>query len=149
MTRVSKTSIRKNTLKTKDKTIRWSTKMEQVSIIRQGIPYSSIETISEQLGSSVKAVLSIVGMPQTTYNKNKKTPKEVLDSRHSELILRISEILNYGLDVFNHEEDKFKRWLKKPNPSLDGHSPESLFDTLTGIDQVYYSLNRIEHGNLA
>lgn len=136
-------------LKTAERTIIWTTKMEQVQIIRKGIPYSSIESISEKLGSPVKDVLSIVGMPQTTYNKNKKKSTEVLDPHETELILRISEILNYGIDVFNHEEEKFKRWLKKPNTSLGGHSPESLFDTLTGIDQVFYTLNRIEYGNLA
>lgn len=149
MRKTKPTSARKNMLKTAERTIVWTTKMEQVQIIRKGIPYSSIESISEKLGSPVKAVLSMVGMPQTTYNKNKKKTTEVLDAHETELILRISEILNYGLDVFNHEEDKFKRWLKKPNRSLGGHSPESLFDTLTGIDQVFYTLNRIEYGNLA
>ena len=149
MRRVKNTAVRKNSLKTAERTIVWTSKMEQVGIIRKGIPYSSIETISEKLGSSVKAVLSIVGMPQTTYNKNKKKSTEVLDSRDSELILHIAELLNYGLDVFNNEEEKFKRWLKKPNPSLGGNFPESLFDTLTGIDQVFHALNRIEHGNFA
>jgi uncharacterized protein (DUF2384 family) len=35
--------------------------------------------------------------------------------------------------VFNNENDKFQRWLKKPNLSLGGKSPENLLDTITGI----------------
>ncbi len=130
------------------KTYAWSSSMERVGIIRQGIPYDSIESISKRLNRSVKSVLSIVGMPQTTYNK-KKSEHSLLDSRNSELILLITELIDFGLEVFNQEEEKFQRWLKKPNISLAGNSPESLLDTTTGIDEVKFALNRIEFGNFA
>jgi len=126
----------------------WSNKMERVEIIRQGIPYNSIEIISKRLNRSVKSVLSIVGMPQTTYNK-KKGEHSLLDTRNSELIVLITELIDFGLEVFNNEEEKFQRWLKKPNVSLGGNSPESLLDTTTGIDEVRFTLNRIEFGNFA
>lgn len=126
----------------------WSNKMERVGIIRDGIPYSSIELISDRLDRPIKTVLAIVGIPQTTYNK-KKAEESLLDSRDSELILLITELLDHGLEVFNEEKEKFQRWLKKPNLSLGGHSPESLLDTTTGIDEVHFALNRIEFGNFA
>lgn len=126
----------------------WSGPMQRVEIIRKGIPFSSIESISDRLNRPVKAVLSIVGMPQTTYNK-KKSERSLLDSRDSELIVLITELLDYGIEVFNKEEDKFQRWLKKPNLSLGGLTPESLLDTITGIEEVKNSLNRIEFGNFA
>ncbi|MBK7427065.1 MAG: DUF2384 domain-containing protein [Saprospiraceae bacterium] len=129
-------------------TYSWSSPMERVEIIRQGIPFSSIERISDRLNRPVKAVLSLVGMPQTTYNK-KKSERSLLDSRDSELIVHITELLDFGIEVFNKEEEKFQRWLKKPNLSLGGHTPESLLDTITGIDEVRNSLNRIEYGNFA
>ena len=104
--------------------------------------------ISERLKSPVKSVLSIVGIPQTTYNK-KKSEHSLLASRESELIVLLTELIDYGILVFNKEEEKFQRWLKKPNLSLGGNSPESLLDTATGIDEVNYCLNRIEFGNFA
>ncbi len=61
----------------------------------------------------------------------------------------ITELIDFGLEVFNDEEEKFQRWLKKPNLYLGGNSPESLLDTTTGIDEVKFALNRIEFGNLA
>jgi len=143
-----KISPRRWTLDSGGKTYVWTNKIERVGIIRQGIPYSSIEIISQRLNRPVKSVLSIVGMPQTTYNK-KKSEHSLLDSRSSELIVLISELIDYGKEVFNNEEDKFQRWLKKPNLSLGGNSPESLLDTITGIDEVKFCLTRIEYGNLA
>lgn len=130
------------------KVYKWSNRMERVEVIRQGVPYHSIEGISERLKSPVKSVLSIVGIPQTTYNK-KKSEHSLLASRESELIVLLTELIDYGILVFNKEEEKFQRWLKKPNLSLGGNSPESLLDTATGIDEVNYCLNRIEFGNFA
>ena len=126
----------------------WSNRMERVKIIREGVPYDTIEVISEKLDRPVKSILSMVGIAQTTYNK-KKGEHSLMDSRDSELVVLITELIDYGQMVFNHENDKFQRWLNKPNLSLGGKSPESLLDTITGIDEVKFCLNRIEYGNFA
>jgi putative toxin-antitoxin system antitoxin component (TIGR02293 family) len=143
-----KKDLKRWTIDSDGKNYSWTNKMERVGIIRQGIPYNSIELISKRLNRPVKSVLSIVGLPQTTYNK-KKSEHSLLDSRDSELIVLITELIDDGLVVFNNEEEKFQRWLKKPNLSLGGNSPESLLDTSTGIDEVKFCLNRIEFGNFA
>ena len=139
---------KKSTLSLEGKVYDWTNKMERVGIIREGIPYSSIEVVSKRLNKPVKSVLSLVGLPQTTYNK-KKSEHSLLDSRNSELVLLITELIDYGLEVFNNEEEKFQRWLKKSNISLGGNSPESMLDTVTGINEVKFCLNRLEFGNLA
>lgn len=130
------------------KVYRWSSRMERVQVIRQGVPYRTIEGISERLDRPVKTVLSIVGIPQTTYNK-KKSEHSLLDSRESEIIILLTELIDYGISVFNNEIEKFQSWLQKPNLSLGGNSPDSLLDTMTGIDEVNNCLNRIEFGNFA
>ncbi|RPI44883.1 MAG: DUF2384 domain-containing protein [Bacteroidetes bacterium] len=122
--------------------------MDRVNIIREGLPYESIEHISKRSDLPVKKVLNLLGVPQTTYNK-KKRGNELLDGRDSEIILVLTELLDFGLEVFNHEIEKFHRWLRKPNVSLGGVAPESLFDSLTGIQEVRNSLNRLEFGHLA
>lgn len=130
------------------KTYFWSNKMERVAIIRQGLPYHTIEIISKRLNLPVKTVLSLVRIPQTTYNK-KKSEHLLLDSHDSELVVMMTELIDYGVMVFNNEVEKFQRWLKKPNLSLGGNTPESFLDTATGIDEVKLCLNRIEFGNFA
>lgn len=136
------------TIITDGKTYSWSNALERVGVIREGIPYTAIETLSQKLDRPIKSVLSIVGMPQTTYNK-KKSEHSLLDSRNSELIVLLTELIDFGKMVFNDEHNKFQRWLKKPNVSLGGLTPESLLDTATGIEEVRFCLNRLEYGNFA
>lgn len=129
-------------------TYAWSTKMDRVGIIRNGLPYESIEVISKRTNLPIRQVLHLLGVAQTTYNK-KKRDKDLLTGRDSEVVLVLTELLDFGLEVFNNEKEKFQRWLKKPNISLGSVSPESLFDSLTGIQEVRNSLNRLEYGNMA
>ncbi len=143
-----KTAPKRWILLSEGKEYAWTNKTERIGLIRGGIPYSSVEVVSKRLNRPVKSVLSLVGLPQTTYNK-KKSEHSLLDSRNSELVLLITELLDFGLEVFNNEEEKFQRWLKKPNLSLGGNAPESMLDTVTGINEVKYCLNRLEAGNLA
>lgn len=126
----------------------WTTKMDRVKIIRKGLPYDSIEVVSKRADLPIRQILSLLGVPQTTYNKRKRD-KELLPARDSELLLVLIELLDFGIEVFNDETEKFKRWLKKPNIALGNNAPESLFDTVTGIQEVKNSLNRLEYGNLA
>lgn len=130
------------------KKINWTSKMDRVKIIRRGLPYNTIEIVSSNANLSIKQVLQLLDIPQTTYNKKKKE-NDLLSGRDSEIILVLVEVLEYGLQVFNNEKEKFYRWLKKPNISLGGEAPEKLFDSLTGIQEVQNSLNRVEYGNLA
>lgn len=130
------------------KTYAWTSRLERVAIIRAGIPYTSIELISGRINRPIKSVLSLFGMPQTTYNK-KKSEHALLDSRDSEHILLLTELIDYGIEVFNEDGDKFNRWLRKPNLSLGGHAPEELLDTTTGLDEVKNCLDRIEYGIFA
>ncbi|REG78429.1 type II RES/Xre toxin-antitoxin system antitoxin [Algoriphagus antarcticus] len=123
-------------------------KLERVDVIRAGIPYETIDALSKRLNNPIKSVLAIIGIPQTTYNK-KKSEHLLLSSRDSELLILINELIDYGLEVFNNEEAKFHRWFKKSNVSIGGNSPESMLDTVTGINEVRFCLTRLEYGNLA
>lgn len=136
------------TIKTPKDSYTWSSKMDRVSLIREGLPYESIEFISNKSNLSIKQVLQLLDLPQTTYNKRKKD-QQLLSGRDSEIVLVLTELLEFGLIVFNSEKEKFQRWLQKPNISLGGATPISLFDSLTGIQEVKNSLNRLEYGNLA
>jgi len=136
------------TIEVPDGEYTWSNKMERVNIIRRRLPYESIEVISNRTNLPVKQVLTFFGVPQTTYNKRKRE-KELLSGRDSEMVLLLTELLDFGTEVFNDEYEKFQKWLKKSNVSLGGVKPESLFDSVTGIQEVKNALNRLEYGNMA
>lgn len=135
-------------LQTDEKKYEWKTVMERVRISREGIPFSALEVISKSLDLPIKEVLILFSIPQTTYNK-KRREKALLGGKESEAVLWIIEIIDFGIEVFNGETEKFLRWLKKPNQSLGGLKPESFFDSISGIQEVKKCLNRLEFGNLA
>jgi putative toxin-antitoxin system antitoxin component (TIGR02293 family) len=146
--RVARTSLPVWKLESEGNEYTWTSKMERVNIIRTGVPYATIDLISKRINVPIKDVLHIFGLPQTTYNK-KRREKSLLNGRDSEIVLLLTELLDFGIEVFNNEEDKFQRWMKKENIALGGNSPESLLDSITGIQEVKNCLNRIEYGNLA
>lgn len=146
--RVKPYGLSESVISTDSGSIKWTTSSQRIAIIREGIPYDAIETIGDKANLPIRRVLEFLEVPQTTYNKHKRERKR-LSGRESELILVLNEVLDFGLEVFNQEEEKFQRWLKKPNPSLGGVSPESLFDSVTGIQEVRNALNRLEYGNMA
>jgi len=135
-------------IKLSKKVYTWSENAERIKLIRERLPYESIEVLSKKANLPISQLLLLLGLPQTTYNKKKKE-NAILNSQHSEIILVLNELLEYGLAVFNDEKGKFQNWLTKTNLSLGGVAPKSLFDSLTGIQEVKNCLNRLEHGNLA
>ncbi len=126
----------------------WNSRMDRVNLVRQGVSYHAIEAISKKMNTPVKDMLVLLNIPQTTYNK-KRRENSLLSGRDSEFILLLSELTDFGQEVFNGEKDKFSRWLKKPNLSLGGLTPESLLDSVTGIQEVRNALNRLEYGSMA
>lgn len=126
----------------------WSSGVERLQVSRAGVPYAAFEVMSQRLDVPVKSFLDIFGLPQTTYNKKRREHAR-MNHRDSEMILFLTELLDFGIQVFNGEELKFQRWMKKPNLALDQQTPESLLDSLTGIQEVKRCLQRIEFGTLA
>lgn len=143
-----KTSTGVCRINTRNNAFEWSTQMERVELIRNKLPGEVLEVVAQEAGIPVGQLLGLFGIPQTTYNK-KKRAQELLSSRDSEMALILKELLVFGKSVFNHEHDKFQRWLTKPNNALGGVTPVSLFDSVTGMEQVKNALLRLEHGNLA
>lgn len=128
--------------------LEYNNNLQRMEQIRRGMAVSVVEIISREAQVPVKQVLNYLSMPQTTYNK-KKRDGEALSIRDTELLIAIHELLKYGLEVFNQDSDAFHRWLTKSNAYLSGYTPESLFDTLTGIREVYNTLQSIDFGNFA
>lgn len=136
------------TIEIAEESIVWYNHIDRIRLIRAGLPYASLEALSVKVNIPIKHFLSFLQIPQTTYNK-KKRESEKLSGRDSEIILVLNELVDYGFDVFNGESEKFLSWLHKINLSLGGVTPKSLFDSLTGIQEVRKCLDRIEHGNFA
>ena len=120
--------------------------MDKIRLIRVGVPKSSINVVSKKANISFKAVFFYITMKEEEYYNNSF---QTLNKKDSETILNLIEILDYGNYVFNNENEKFQRWLRKPNSYLNNMVPLSLFDSFSGIQEVRKCLNRTDFGNMA
>ena len=147
---MAKTTYNKegSSIQVANESIVWYNQIDRIRLIREGLPYAALESLSHKVNMPIKQFLSFLRIPQTTYNKKKRESSK-LGGRDTEIILILNELIDYGLDVFNGESEKFLHWLNKDNISLGGVTPKSLFDSLTGIQEVKKCLDRIEHGNFA
>ncbi len=67
-----------------------------------------------------------------------------LDLDKSEKILRISKMIQRGVDTFGNIE-KFSKWIREYNTSLQKR-PIELFTTIVGIELIENVLTRIDYG---
>ena len=77
-----------------------------------------------------------------------KTNNVVLDATTSEKLLKLFALYDKGLTVFATSEE-FNEWLSTQSFGLGGQVPETLLDTITGINMVNEELVNIEYGDLA
>lgn len=145
---VSEDSTTYSSLILSERTIEWQSGVHRAHVVREGIPYSALEVLSKEFNTSVKALLELIRVPQTTYNK-KKANNALLDPLQSELVARIKELLDFGTTVFDNDRASFLNWLQIKNLTLGDITPWSLMDTISGIEEVHGCLLRIEYGILA
>ena len=77
-----------------------------------------------------------------------KAKNAVLDATTSEKLLKLFALYDKGGLLFGSAEE-FNNWLAEPAIGLGGQVPETLLDTITGIELVIQELTRIEYGDLA
>jgi uncharacterized protein (DUF2384 family) len=73
--------------------LRWSTNVDRLRVIRAGVPYAAIESLSKAIHLPIKHLLDVLRLPQTSYNK-KKAAAATLDPRDGELVMRIAEVID-------------------------------------------------------
>jgi uncharacterized protein (DUF2384 family) len=56
------------------------------------------------------------------------------------------ELYRYGLEVFNFDKDKFKRWMNKEHPTLGNKTPYQCVKR-NHIGIVLHLLDKIEYNN--
>lgn len=72
----------------------------------------------------------------------------VLDAGTSEKLLKLFALYSKGTEVFG-SVDAFAEWLSRPAYGLGSAVPQTLLDTMTGIELVNEELVRLEYGDLA
>lgn len=101
--------------------------------------FKEMTTLSDEIISSW---LNINPKTLRAYRKPESISR---DNIKEHLVLLIS-LYKHGTDVFESKEN-FDKWLLSENYFLDGKSPTSFLDTITGIKFIDDRLTAIEYGD--
>ena len=115
-----------------------------ISIVRRGLPYASMVSLSEQLETPVIEVSRILGLVVRTLNRRKKSAKPLTEGE-SERLMRLARVVARATEVLGDKATAL-RWMRAKNRALDGSPPISMMDVDVGAQLVEQLLGRIEYG---
>lgn len=122
------------------------TALDWVSVIRQGISSTAVETLARTIRVTQAELAVALGIPERTLARRKK--EGTLNSEESAKLVRLARVVERAEEVFGDLNASLD-WLKSANAALSGASPLSLLDTDIGAESVMDTLGRIEHGVFA
>ncbi len=115
-----------------------------LELARQGIAFEDFEALYREAPFSLVQWARILALSDRTLQRYQKSGRR-FSTPESEKILKIAHVMHRGREVFGSSE-VFHRWLSRPSATLGGQAPETLFDSIIGLDMVLDELGRIEHG---
>ncbi len=118
--------------------------IELVEAVDTGLPVKAYVAVQKETGFSQAEIAGILGV-STRYLQDKKQ-RDLLNTTASERLVKLREIWDFGLDVFNGNKGNFKEWLNEPLAPLDGKSPMDIMTNFIGMEQVKQLLGRIQYG---
>ena len=118
--------------------------MEEVNLVRSGLPVAALDRISEEAGFSQEALCKLLGLSQRTMSRRKEKSAK-LKPEESDKLLRLAHIITLARRVLEDNKQAIA-WLSTPKVALENQTPMSLMDTEIGAREVEKLLFRIEHG---
>lgn len=112
-------------------------------VVRQGLPFSALKTLTRQLEISPQQCSAILGIPPRTVARRKEARQ--LNPQESDRLYRLARAASQAVDVLG-SLDKARLWLKTPNRALSCDRPFDLLDTEIGARQVKDVLLRLNYG---
>lgn len=115
-----------------------------LELARLGIAFDEFESLFREAPFSLGQWAHILALSERTLQRYQKSGHR-FSTPESEKILKIAHVMYRGREVFG-SPGVYHRWLSRPSATLGGQAPESLFDSMIGLDMVLDELGRIEHG---
>lgn len=116
---------------------------EFVEAVRQGLPYASLEALTEALQADLSEVGGVVGIAPRTLARRKH--EKLLSPIESDRLYRVAYVLHLAASTLGGL-DKARAWLQRENRALGGAVPLSLLDTQIGERKVEEVLLQLTHG---
>lgn len=123
-------------------------KMLIIKAIRKGLSFQFFNKIKEITPFTEDDWAKYLNISKKTLHRNSVEENFFFKPIHSEKIIEIAEVTNFGNKVFDSSE-QFYLWLQTPSHALGNLKPAELLQDSYGKEMVMAELNRIEHGIFA
>jgi len=121
----------------------------RVDRVRAGILVAEAAQIMDIWSIPVARFAAILGTSERKWARLRSAGNgAVLSSVESDRLLRLRDVFDHSLTVFDSDEDSVT-WFSLPNRALSGDTPLSLMDTDAGVHEVDAVLTRLEFGVFA
>jgi putative toxin-antitoxin system antitoxin component (TIGR02293 family) len=109
-----------------------------------GLSWNSVKRFLGATGFSQQELAKYLDIPERTLARRRETG--ALDRRESEKLLRLAEIWDAGLDLFDGDEARTRAWLVAPAFGLGNAAPIDYARTEFGGREVRALIGRIADG---
>lgn len=118
--------------------------LTQIARIKKGLTMAEVSAFTLGLEITEKHLARVAGLSTSTLAIRKKAGR--FKPAESERILRVDRIFQRAMEVFRHDRDLAKKWMKSPAKALGNVPPIDFLETDVGTREVENLLGRIEYG---
>jgi putative toxin-antitoxin system antitoxin component (TIGR02293 family) len=115
--------------------------------LEAGLSFETFENLEANSGLSVTLLATLIGIPDRTLSRRKSAGR--LAPEESERLLRISNIFEKAVELFEGDAEAAVQWLTTPKKDLGGQQPIQYSRTEPGAREVENLIGRLEHGVFA
>ena len=124
-----------------------SSPSELIQQVERGFSFKAFHNLESKSGLPGGTLASLVGIPPRTLARRKSKGK--LSPDESERLLRLSNVFEMAVELFEGDNAAALRWLTAPRKALDGKTPLAYARTEVGAREVENLIGRMEHGVFA
>lgn len=114
------------------------------AVIRQGLPNSAVNVLTERYGLTDDILSRIMGISLRTLSR-RRSGRGTLSALESDRGFRFARLAARVEDVFG-DILTARDWINTPNRALRGLAPIEIMDTDAGVGRIEALLTRIEQG---
>ena len=121
-----------------------SSTTQLIQQIERGFSFDAMERFVANTGVSLFVLGSIIGIPDRTLARRRSAGR--LASGESERLLRIANVFEKAVAMFDGDAESAGNWLTTPKKALGGETPLLYSRTELGAREVENLIGRVEHG---
>ena len=117
---------------------------ELISEVERGFSFATVRRLSSYTGLNVTVLASVIDLPERTLARRRTSGK--FAPEESERLLRISNIFEQAVELFEGDVVAAVKWLTTPKRALNSQPPLVYSRTEVGAREVENLIGRLEHG---